>query len=88
MAKGGYRPNSGRPTLLNEQIRVHVLEKAWDMIRDYLQDDKEPLKERIKVAEHLAGKSVPQNINLGGQSDNPVDTILTVRWGTPCQKPS
>lgn len=67
MAKGGYRPNSGRPTLIDEKIRMDVLNKSWQMIKDYLNNDCEPMRERIKVAEHLAGKSVPQDLNIGGE---------------------
>lgn len=80
MAKGGPRPGSGRPSLFDEQIRVIVLEKSWKLIQDYLNDETEPLKERIKVAEHLAGKSVPQNVNLGGQPGNPIEQRAILTW--------
>lgn len=75
---GGARKGGGRPSLVSEELRARVIEKSWDIIHDFLNDETEPKRDRVKVAEHLAGKSVPQNINLGGQKENPL-AIVTLK---------
>ena len=78
MPRGGPRPNSGRPSLLDESLRSRVIGKSWKIIEEFLNDENEPKRDRVKVAEHLAGKSVPQDINLGGQKENPL-AIVTLK---------
>jgi hypothetical protein len=63
---GGPRPNSGRPSLKDEGLRVEVIDKCWDLIKDFITDANQPLRDKIKTAEHLAGKSVPQNHTVDG----------------------
>lgn len=78
MAKGGYREGSGRPSLIDEGLRARVISKSWAIIQAFLDDENEPKRDRVKVAEHLAGKSVPQDINLGGQANNPLSVVQLV----------
>jgi hypothetical protein len=77
-SNGGARPGAGRPSLIDEGLRARVIEKSWGIINDFLNDENEPKRDRVKVAEHLAGKSVPQNINLGGQADNHLSVVKLV----------
>jgi hypothetical protein len=76
---GGARPGAGRPSLIDEGLRARVISKSWEIIESFLNDPREARSDKIKVAEHLAGKSVPQNINLGGQADNPVN-VISLQW--------
>lgn len=66
-ARGGYRPNSGRPSLLDEELRARVLTKSWELLDDYIKDETEPRRDRIRVAGFLAQKSVPQNLAVSGE---------------------
>jgi len=66
MPRGGSRPNSGRPSVVDEQLRKRVIEKSWDIVEKFYDDPNEDVKDKLKVASYLAGKSVPQDVNLGG----------------------
>lgn len=63
---GGSRQGAGRPSLIDEELRARVMQKSWDIISDFYLDPNQPLDKKIKTAEHLAGKSVPQNVNVAG----------------------
>jgi hypothetical protein len=78
MPRGGSRPNSGRPSMVDEALRTRVIEKSWDIVEKFYDDVSEDLKDKLKVASYLAGKSVPQNINLGGQADNPLSVVQLI----------
>lgn len=78
MARGGSRPNSGRPSIVDEELRKRVIEKSWDIVEKFYDDPNEEAKDKLKVATYLAGKSVPQNINLGGQPDNPYGIQIVI----------
>ena len=75
---GGARAGGGRPSLIDEQLRSRVIEKSWDIVEKFYDDVSEDLKDKLKVASYLAGKSVPQNINLGGQADNPLSVVQLI----------
>ena len=75
---GGARAGGGRPSLVDEQLRKRVIEKSWDIVEKFYDDSKEDIKDKLKVASYLAGKSVPQDINLGGQADNPLSVVNLV----------
>lgn len=76
MPRGGARPNSGRPSVVDEALRKRVIEKSWAIVEKFYDDKNEDLKDKLKVASYLAGKSVPQDINLGGQKDNPLNFLV------------
>lgn len=78
MPRGGARPNSGRPSIVDEALRARVIEKSWSIIEEFYNDQNESNSDKRKVASYLAGKSVPQNINLGGQPDNPLGISIAV----------
>jgi hypothetical protein len=86
MASGGSRPGSGRPSLIDEGLRSRVISKSWSIIEEFFNDPNESLADKRKTASYLAGKSVPQNINLGGQENNPLNNIISFRWGETCEK--
>lgn len=82
MAHGGARPNSG-PKPLHEQVcRIKDLQRCWDVVMEYINSDA-PLSKRADLAAKLAVKSVPQDVNLGGQADN----NIVLRWETPESTP-
>lgn len=83
---GGARPGAGRPSMVDEALRSRVIGKSWSIIEDFYNDENESDADKRKIATYLAGKSVPQNINLGGQDGNPLNNVVTFRWGDPCQK--
>lgn len=64
---GGARPGGGRPSLVDENLRKRVIEKSWAIVEKFYDDKNEEAKDKLKVASYLAGKSVPQDVNLGGQ---------------------
>lgn len=65
---GGKRANqTGRPSMVDEKLRAEVLTKSWDIIKRFFDDESKPLESKLQIAQHLAGKSVPQNLNVDGQ---------------------
>lgn len=63
---GGKRPGAGRPSLVDESLRKRVIEKSWAIVEEFYDSENENVKDKLKVASYLAGKSVPQDVNLGG----------------------
>jgi hypothetical protein len=80
MPRGGKRQNAGRPSLLEANIKALVMDRSWDILFHYLGDENNDLKDRVRVASVLASKAVPQDINVGGQKDNPIKQEMVVRW--------
>ena len=78
---GGARPGGGRPSLVDEKLRARVIEKSWAIIDAFYNNANEDAKDKLKVASYLAGKSVPQDINLGGQVENPL-TVNIIKNST------
>jgi hypothetical protein len=81
---GGARAGGGRPSLVDEQLRKRVIEKSWDIVEKFYDDPNEDVKDKLKVASYLAGKSVPQDVNLGGQADNPLSVVNLVTINDDC----
>ena len=59
----GKKGRSGRRKLRDEEKRTRVIEKAWDVVEQYLNDDSIDIKEKIKTAEKLAQKDIPQELD-------------------------
>ena len=66
--------------MVDEALRARVIEKSWDIIEKFYDDPNEDGADKRKVASYLAGKSVPQNVNLGGQPGNPIEQRAILTW--------
>lgn len=55
--------NSGRRPVKHDNVIFAVLDKAWYILRDALNDETLDPKERRDIAKALAMKSVPQTMN-------------------------
>jgi len=64
---GGARPGAGRPSAVDEALRARVIEKSWSIVEEFYNDANESKSDKRKVAVYLAGKSVPQNLNVTGE---------------------
>ena len=59
----GVKGRSGRRKTRDEEKRTRVIEKAWDIIELFLNDENIPVTYKIKTAEKLATKDIPQEID-------------------------
>ena len=57
----GKKGLSGRKKTSDEQKRLRIIERSWDVIEEFLNSEA-PLKERVKQAVLIAAKNVPQEI--------------------------
>ena len=73
MAKGGYRPGSGRKSLDEEQKRIRDIFRCFDVVMEFVNSDA-PLKERAEMAAKLAIRSVPERL----EHSSPDGTALTI----------
>ena len=80
MAKhGGARPNSGRPTKLESNIKKMVMEKSWAQLYMTLVDSEVPRQDKDRIAVTMASKDVPMEIEHKGEAMRP---IVVVNYGT------
>lgn len=76
---GGKRANqTGRPSLLKSEQLAALSMESVDLTRKYIYDESVPLKDRADVFSRIAVKVMPQDINLGGQADNPLSVVQLV----------
>ena len=86
MARGGARPGAGAKPLHEQVCRMQDLNRCWDVVMEYINSDA-PLDKRADLASKLAIKSVPQDINLGGQDGNPLaPPIINYFFGSNSEK--
>lgn len=67
----GTKGRSGRKSLRNDGEVKELYGLSMRTVKSFLKS-KASLAARTKVALEIVKKSMPQNINLGGQDDNPV----------------
>ena len=58
----GVKGRSGRRSNSDEQKRIAVLQKAWDLIDKSLGDEKIPLSQRLEIAAKLVVKNIPTEL--------------------------
>ena len=76
---GGKRANqTGRPTLLKEEQLAALSMECISLTREYIHNKDVPLKDRADVFSRIAVKVMPQDINLGGQANNPLSVVQLV----------
>jgi len=76
---GGARPGAGRPSLLKSEQLAALSMRCVELTKAYIDDESIPLRDRVDVFSRIAVKVMPQDINLGGQADNPVN-VISLQW--------
>lgn len=59
----GVKGRSGRKSTTEEQKRLRILNKAWDIIENCFDDLNLPIRDKIDVASKLVVKDLPQEVN-------------------------
>lgn len=62
----GVKGRSGRRSFTDEQKRFRVIDKAWEVVEKFLNDENQPLKERVEVAKGIVVKNIPNEFTGGG----------------------
>jgi hypothetical protein len=76
---GGKRANqNGRPSLLKSEQLAALSMRCVELTKKYIDDKSVDLKDRAEVFSRIATKVMPQDINLGGQADNPLSVVQLV----------
>ena len=76
----GVKGLSGRKSMRDEEKRLRIKDKAWDITEKYLNDEEIPLKDRVEVAKSIILKDMP--IELSGKDGVPLippDIIFEAR---------
>lgn len=63
MAGNSNSGRRGRQTNANEDLRLRVLDKAWVILEQSLDDPNLDKKEKREIAKALAVKSIPQQVD-------------------------
>lgn len=58
----GIKGLSGRKCLRDEEKRLRVIEKSWDIIEEFLDSDSIPIRDKAEVAIKIAVKNIPTEI--------------------------
>lgn len=77
---GGKRPGAGRPSLVDESVRAIVVTKCWSLLQEFFTDPKESRREKIKVAQVLASKAMP-NFNYNENSGSLTIQMPSIKIG-------
>jgi hypothetical protein len=59
----GVKGRSGRKSTTDEQKRLAIIDKAWETVKEFLENPDIPLKSRVSVAEKLVVKNIPNDVN-------------------------
>jgi len=60
----GVKGRSGRRPEGVNQKRLKIIDKAWDVVMDFISDPKQPKKERVEIAKTIAAKNIPSDVNI------------------------
>jgi len=72
----GIKGKTGRRPRLKELEHHEILKLSTDIIKEYLKNPKVPLIEKVPIAANFYAKTIPKDINLGGQEDNIIRAIV------------
>lgn len=76
---GGKRANqTGRPSLLKSEQIAALSMRCVELTKKYIDDESVPLSDRADVFSRIAVKVMPQDINHGGQADNPLSVVQLI----------
>jgi hypothetical protein len=76
--RGGPGRGQGRHSALKEDQIKALSMSCIDLTIKYIYNEEVPLKDRADVFSRIAVKVMPQDINLGGQADNPLSVVKLV----------
>ena len=62
----GVKGLSGRKCLRDEEKRLRIIEKSWDIIEQFLSDVNVALRDKIEVASKLVVKDLPTQLEGTG----------------------
>jgi len=66
----GVKGRSGRKSTTDEQKRLVIIDKAWDIVNAELQDDKVKRADKISLAKDIVVRSMTQKIEGEGFDTN------------------
>ena len=70
---GGKKGRSGRKSLKDDIAIADLYKLSTKTVMRYLEKKGVKHEKRVKIAIEIVKKGMPQNINLGGQKDNPLE---------------
>ena len=71
----GVKGRSGRKSLTDWAKRQKVIDRAWELAEQYINDTNYPLKDRIEVAIKILVKDMPQKLTDGEGNSLPTPVI-------------
>lgn len=75
MARGGYRPGSGRKSFVEEGRICDLIRTSVEITERFINDESYPLEKRVEVASRFVAKRIPSDVNIGGQAENPLAVV-------------
>jgi len=60
----GVKGRSGRRPLCDEQKKWRVIEKAWEILREFLDSADITLREKAELSKVLASKNIPSELDI------------------------
>lgn len=71
----GVKGRSGRRPMRDEEKRLKIIDKAWEIADQYLHDETIALKDRIEVACKIIVKDMPDKLTDGEGGMLPVPIV-------------
>ena len=68
----GIKGRSGRKSKSNEAKRLAIIEKAWDIVGEFLNDEKLDRNYRLQYAIDIVKRNIPQEIKGQGFGDTKI----------------
>jgi len=63
----GVKGRSGRKSTTDEEKRLKIIDKAWEIIYEQLCDVNVPKKEKVEIACKLVVKNMPTSLEHSGE---------------------
>lgn len=73
---GGKKGRSGRKSKKDEMEIVDLYRLATRTVRTFLNNKNATDENKVRIAIEIVKKAMPQKINLGGQSENPIEVKM------------
>ena len=74
----GIKGRSGRKSRTDEQKRQLIIDRAWDIAKEFMNDPNISLKDKMEVACKIIVKDMPEVIEGGGTEVNVYPNKTTV----------
>lgn len=75
MARGGARPGAGAKRISEQVCRIADINRCWDVVMQFINDESQSLKERAEMASRIAVKAIPTEIK---DTDKVLKTGITL----------